>query len=402
MPTFRYKAKKGPQENISGIVEAKNEQQAVLFLEQKGLSPIIIQEAVNEKDSHLSSSLKRIRRQDIVIFTRQFANLIESGLTITEGLNVLAKQASNPALKNIILEIESRIKDGSTFSESLSYYPKQFSQFYCAIVKAGEISGALEVVLDRLADFAEHEEEVRSDILATLTYPSLIMTVASITVYVLLTFIVPKLTSMFEEMGQTLPLATRILIGISGVLGRYWWLLLSLIVIAAFMFRRISKIPEQKLLFDRIILKLPVIGDIIQKSEIAHFVRTLSLLLESGVSMLVSLGAVGDTVTNKAIKGEIDKITQDIRDGISLSSAFTKSLYFPAYVSNIIKVGEEGGTLEKSLKRIAVSYEQELNRKVRALTSLLEPIMILIMGLIVAFIVVAMLLPIFQINLIAR
>lgn len=402
MPTFRYKAKKGPQENVSGMIEAKNENQAVLLLEQRGLFPIVIQEAANEKTDLLSLSLKRVRRQDIVIFTRQFSSLIESGLTITEGLNALAKATTNPALKNIIFEIESRIKDGATLSESLSSYPKQFSQFYCAVVKAGEISGALEVVLDRLADFSEHEEDVRSDILAGLTYPGLIIAVASITVYVLLAFIVPKLTSMFEEMGQILPLPTRVLIGISGLLGKYWWMLLSLIVIGSFMFRRINKIPEQKLLFDRIILKLPVMGEVIQKSEIARFVRTLSLLLESGVSILVSLGAVGETVTNKAIKSEINKMTQDISDGISLSSAFIKSPYFPAYVSNIIKVGEEGGTLEKSLKRIAVSYEQESNRKIRALTSLLEPVMILIMGLIVAFIVVAMLLPIFQINLIAR
>lgn len=400
MPTFRFEAKKGPQENISGMIDAKSQQQAVLLLEQRGLSPIVVQETLDEKNN--LSSQRHIRRQDIVIFTRQFANLIESGLTITEGLNVLAQQTINPGLKNIILEIESRIKDGSTLSESLSNYPKQFSQFYCSVVRAGEISGTLEVVLDRLADFSEHEEEIRSDILTSLTYPSLIITVATITVYVLLTFIVPKLTSMFEEMGQVLPLPTTLLIGISTALGRYWWLLLSSIAIIAFMFRRINRIPEQKLLFDRVVLKLPLVGDIIQKSQIAHFVRTLSLLLESGVTMLVSLQAVGDTITNRAIKNEIAKITQDIRDGISLSSAFTKSSYFPAYVSNIIRVGEEGGTLEKSLKRIAVSYEQELNHKVRALTSLLEPIMILIMGLIVAFIVVAMLLPIFQINLITR
>ena len=332
---------------------------------------------------------------------RQFSNLIEAGLTISEALKILIQQTTNPALKSIINSISDQIKDGATLSEAFSRYPKQFSQFYCAVVRAGELSGALETVLSRLADFGEQEEKIRSDIIASLAYPALIASVGLLTIYALLSFVVPKITSMFEEMGQALPLATQILIGVSAVFHGYWWLMLLAGATLFFIFKRV-KSAEEKLFWDKLMLRVPVVGAIIQKSEMAHFVRTLSLLFESGVAILVALEAVSNTVMNHAIKSEIKKIAQDIKDGVSLSAAMKKSFYFPAYVANIISVGEEAGTLEKSLKRIAVSYEQEISRLMRTLTSLLEPVMILIMGLIVAFIVVSMLLPIFQINLMAR
>lgn len=401
MPKFTYQAKKGPLEKVCGTIEAKNQPQAIALLEQSGLFPIRIEEIAKDACGYRPAALKRIRQQDLTVFTRQFSNLVESGLTVTQALNVLSQQTINSSLKNIIIDIENRIKDGSTLSDSLNCYPKQFSQFYCAVVKAGEISGALEVVLNRLADFSEQEEKIRSDIISALAYPTLIVSVGLITIYVLLTFVVPKLTSMFEEMGQSLPLPTQILINISNTLQTYWWLILLSITTIFFVFKR-TKSYDERLFWDKLVLNLPLIGKTIQKSEMAHFVRTLSLLLESGVSILVSLEAVSNTIINSAIKTEILKISQDIKDGASLSSAVKKSHHFPAYVANIINVGEESGALEKSLKRIAVSYEQELGRHMRIMVSLLEPIMILIMGLLVAFIVAAMLLPIFQINLMAR
>ncbi|HAH21688.1 MAG: hypothetical protein A2Y00_06655 [Omnitrophica WOR_2 bacterium GWF2_43_52] len=401
MPKFIYEAKKGPQEKVTGMLEAKSQSQAIALIEERGLFPVSVEE-LREKSSALGSlTLKRVSVSDTTLFTRQFSNLIEAGLTISEALKILIQQTTNPALKSIINSISDQIKDGATLSEAFSRYPKQFSQFYCAVVRAGELSGALETVLSRLADFGEQEEKIRSDIIASLAYPALIASVGLLTIYALLSFVVPKITSMFEEMGQALPLATQILIGVSAVFHGYWWLMLLAGATLFFIFKRV-KSAEEKLFWDKLMLRVPVVGAIIQKSEMAHFVRTLSLLFESGVAILVALEAVSNTVMNHAIKSEIKKIAQDIKDGVSLSAAMKKSFYFPAYVANIISVGEEAGTLEKSLKRIAVSYEQEISRLMRTLTSLLEPVMILIMGLIVAFIVVSMLLPIFQINLMAR
>lgn len=401
MPKFNYQAKKGPQEKVSGIVEAKNESQAIALIEERGLFPISVQEQ-EEKTLGLSRlSFRPIRQQEIIVFTRQFSNLIEAGLTINEALKILIQQAANPSFKHLIFGIEEQIKDGSTLSEALHHYPKQFSQFYCAVVRAGELGGALDTVLNRLADFSEQGEKLRADIVASLTYPGLIASVGMVSIYALLTFVVPRISAMFEDMGQSLPLITQILIGISKIFQGYWWLFLIVLLTVFFLFKR-SKSPEEKIFWDTIFLRIPVIGNIIQKSEMMHFVRTLSLLFESGVAMLVALEAVSNTITNNAIKAEIKKITQEIKDGSSLSLAIKKSAYFPSYVANIVSVGEEAGTIEKSLKRIAVSYEQEINRLLRTLTSLLEPVMILVMGLIVVFIVAAMLLPIFQINLMAR
>lgn len=401
MPKFIYQAKKGPQEKVSGSLEAKSRSQAISLIEENGLFPISVEE-IEEKAAGIGRiALRRIRPQEVTIFTRQFSNLIEAGLTISHALKVLSQQTPNPAFKRIIAGIDAQIKDGATLSDALIGYPKQFSQFYCAVVKAGELSGALETVLNRLADFSEQEEKIRSDVLASLMYPTLIAGVGAITVYALLTFVVPKITLMFEETEQALPLATQSLIAVSKMFQAYWWLMLLIGAALIFMVKR-GRSREENLLWDQTMLQLPVIGSIIQKSEMAHFVRTLSLLFESGVAMLAALEAVGRTMTNKVIQAEIKKIAQDIQDGSSLSVAVKKSKYFPVYVVNIISVGEEAGTLEKSLKRIAVSYEQEISRLMRTLTSLLEPVMILLMGLVVAFIVVAMLLPIFQINLMAK
>lgn len=397
MPTFTYRAKKGPQEAFKGTIEAKNRVQAIAVLEQKGMFLINIEEEAPRQNT----ASKRIRRQDLSVFTSQFANLIESGLTITQALNILSQQTANPALKAVISGMEEQIKDGATLSKALSAYPRQFSQFYCSIVNAGEISGALETTLSHLADFSEQEEKIRSDVLSALTYPALILSVGIITIYILLTYAVPQLTSMFTETGETLPLATQILINISNTLKAYGWLILLAGFSAVFAFKR-ARNSKERFVLDRIFLNLPVMGKIILKSEISRFMRTLSLLLESGVTILASLDAVTNTVTNTVLKEEIQKASKGIKDGESLSSALKKSEYFPVYAVNIISVGEESGTIEKSLKRIAGSYEQELNRLIRTLTSLLEPVMILVMGLVVAFIVSAMLLPIFEINLIAK
>lgn len=401
MPKFAYQAKKGPQEKVSGTIEAKTERQAIALVEESGLFPIRIEEIKEDSPLLTASGLSRIRLMDIAVFARQFSNLIEAGLTVTQALSVLAQQTAHPGLKRIIIKMQERINDGSTLSDALQLYPRQFPQFYCAMVKAGELSGALDTVLGRLADFSEQEERIRSDVLSALTYPALILSVGAVTIYALLTFVVPKLTAMFEEMEQVMPLPTQMLIGISNIFRAYWWFALLSAAIIFFIIKR-PKSNEENLFWDALKLKLPLIGRLIQKSEMAHFVRTLSLLLESGVSMLVSLEAVGNTLTNTAIKSEVSKIAQDIKDGASLSVSLKKSSYFPVYISNIASVGEEAGTLDKSLKRIAISYEQELARVIRALTTLLEPVLILVMGLVVAFIVAAMLLPIFQINLMAR
>src|SRR3989338_11175870 len=323
MPKFTYQAKKGPQEKVSGTVEARTRLQAVSIIEERGLFPLSIEEievSASSGSGGGGSRLRRARSKDLIVFTRQFSNLIESGLTIAQALNILFKQAANPALKNIIADIGEKIKGGETLSESLGSHPREFSAYYRAVVRAGEISGSIELVLSRLADFSEQEERTRSDILSALTYPALIVSVGFITIYALLVYAVPQLTSMFEEAGEALPLPTQLLINTSGALRHYWWLLLLFIGTVFFVIKR-GKSRNEKLFWDKLLLNIPLAGKIILKSEMAHFSRMLSLLMESGVSIIVALDVVNNTVVNNVIKSEIKNIVADIKDGASLSQA---------------------------------------------------------------------------------
>ncbi|MEK6567715.1 MAG: type II secretion system F family protein, partial [Candidatus Omnitrophota bacterium] len=304
MPKFTYSAKKGPQEKVSGVIDAKGRSQAAAIIEEKGLFPISIEEINDGKSAGMGVfSVKRVRLKDLTIFTRQFSNLIESGLTIAQALNIIIKQAGNPVLKNILFDIGERIKDGSTFSDALSAHPGQFSQYYCAVIRAGEISGSLETVLTRLADFSEQEERTRSDILSALTYPALIVGVGFVTIYALLVYAVPQLTSMFEAAGEALPLPTQLLINLSSALRNYWWLLL-LFSGAVFFIIKQEKSQNEKYFWDKLLLGIPLAGKIILKSEMAHFARILSLLMESGVSIMVALDVVNNTIVNNVIKSE--------------------------------------------------------------------------------------------------
>lgn len=398
MPRFFYKAKKGPKEYITGTIEAQNQVQAITLLEQSKLFPVNISQA-NIKDT--TEEIKKVSPKEIALFTRQFANLIESGVSIIEALNILCQQSTDKRLKNIIKGVISNIKDGYTLSDAFGEYPNTFGQFYCSVVKAGEMAGSLETAFNRLAEFKEAQEQIKSDVLAALTYPALIFIVGIATIYILLTFVVPRMANIFAELNQALPFPTQLLIDISKKMLPLAGILLLLLITTIFLIKRPKK-TQDEIYLNTIKFNIPVLGKIMQKFELANFVRTLSLLLESGITMLTALTAIENTTRNVIIKKEISQIISEIKDGASLSKAIKKIKHFPPYVVSMINVGEESGSIEKSLKHIATSYEKDLSRTIRTLTSLLEPIMIIGMGLIVAFIAVALLLPVFQMNILIK
>ncbi|MDP2920770.1 MAG: type II secretion system F family protein [Candidatus Omnitrophota bacterium] len=399
MPKFIYKAKKGPDEAVEGVIEADSENVAVNKLIQSGCYPISVRE---ESVSAEKFSIYKVRSKDITYFTRHLSELLGSGLTLYNALNVIESQSESNNLKMIIGNIKSRIKEGKKFSEALKNYPAIFSELYVNLVRSGEESGSLNEVLMNIADFLDKDEDTRSKVIAALAYPGLMALVGFATIFILVTFIVPRIVNMFIDMGQTLPLVTRILVGISDFIKTYWILLAVFIAGLVFVLKTAKSNPLAKNKMDRIKLKVPVFGKLVRDTELARFSRTFSMLLKNGVPMLDALQVTSGVITNSAVKDDIDAVYKDVKAGMAISGAIRKRECFPLFVSNMAAVGEEGGFLDKALLNIARNYEIEMDRAMKIITALLEPGFILIMGLVVGFIVVAMLLPVFEISLTAR
>jgi len=406
MRKFRYKAKDSGKEMITGILEAETEQEALAKLSQMGYFPLSIEreEASSEGQTDPLSLgfFTRIRRRDITFFTRQLADLLEAGLPLMRALDVLWEQTENRRLQEVLASLASQVREGKSFSEALALYPKIFSNLYVNMVKSGEVGGMLSEVLARLADFGEKEEELRTKVRAALAYPILILFVGMATVAVLLIFVVPKLVSLFHDVGQILPLPTRILVEVSQGLVHYWWVILSMIVLNVFLLRRGRLSKGVRLAIDGVKLRLPVWGSLIKKVEIASFARSLATLLSHGVPILQAMQVVVQATENELLRGEFERIGEQLKGGTTLSQEIRRGRMFPALVTNMVAVGEEAGNLERSLFKIADTYEREADQAMKLMTSLVEPIMILVMGSIVGFIVIAMLMPIFQIDLLAR
>ena len=412
MATFNYRAKKGPKEVVTGMIEAGSEAAAIDKLEQTGYVPINVT-PVKAGDSkkitiptpESSRQLKglspagRVRSKDLTIFTEQLAGLVRSKLPLLEAIDILLEQTENRALKEIISHIQKDIKDGSALSEGLSKYPRIFSTLYVNMVRSGEAGGVLEETLARLTDFRNKEEELKAKVGSALAYPIFIIIVGVMTIFALLTFVIPRLSSLFSEMGQVLPLSTRILISISSQIKNYWYWGLTAIIAVVFILRRRGIRTNEKIMFDQLKLKLPLLRDFIKKSILARFSRTLGILLANGIPVFQALEISIPTVDNEIFKIELEKVRKDVIDGISLEQGMRRSELFPRFMTNMLAVGERGGNLQETLSEVADFYERQIDKTMKVITSLLEPLIILIVGLVVGFIVLAMLMPIFQMNI---
>ncbi|MDP8266514.1 MAG: type II secretion system F family protein [Candidatus Aceula meridiana] len=408
MAKFSFKAKKGPQEFIEDVLEAESLDRAVEKITALGYVPIDVSLYRPTKIKSFSKKkkvlffYKKVSLSELVMLTRQLYDLLDSGVPLLKALRLTLEQGTNPHLKKVLAQIYSSVQDGGLFSDALAQHRDVFSPLYVNMVKAGEISGKLDVVLERLATFLEKDSEARAKIQNSLIYPSLILGVGMLTIFVLLTFVIPRLTEMFEDLSANLPLPTVILIAVSDFLSRFWWLLAILILAAVFYFKNFASSEKGTLQVDRLKLKIPVLGNFIQCIEIARFSRTLSTLLESGVVIVSGLESVSDLLDNAVLKKEAREIARQVAAGASLSEALKASTFFPADAQNMISIGEEAGRLEASLLKLAVSYEKKSDALTKTLTSMLEPLLIVFIGLVVGFVVISMLLPIFQMNFIVQ
>jgi len=405
MARFVYKAKNGPEKIIQGVIEADNQAQAVMKLGGLGLFILSVEE---ETKAFIRSSggrlffLRRVPLRVLGNFTRQLSSLLDSGMSVLNALGILIGQEENPYFKQVITSLRDDIKDGAAFSACLLKYPKVFSNLYISMVSAGEISGSLEEVLSRLSDFMEKDEENISKIRSSMAYPALMAVVGFATVFVLLAFIAPRLTVIFLDMGQVLPFSTKLLILISSFFARFWFFIIIISGAALGFFISWSKTGKGKFKLDKIKVHAPFIKVFVRKREIARFARTLATLIENGVALIQSLSVAAGTIDNLLIKRDLEQVKKDVMQGEPLSACMKNISFLPSMAISMIAVGEESGQLERSLYKIADIYDADINRIIKAMTSLLEPGLILFMGIIVGFIVIAMLLPIFQLNLMVK
>jgi general secretion pathway protein F len=403
MSIYKYKAKKGPHKIINAVINASSRQEAIEKISEMGYLPMSIEE-VREGESAAFSSKKlnrvKLNSKQITVFTRQLAILLRSGVPILKGLLILAEQALNPDFKAILNTINAQIKDGNSFSAALAAFPNIFSALYVALVRAGEDSGTLEISLLRIAEYRQKQEQIFTSIKTALTYPILMAVVGTGTIIFMLTFVMPRLLGIFARLGQELPLPTKILISVSRFLTQGWvWLIIGLItLILVLYFKNNAPSRRRKLLISQLKLKLPIFGEVFLKAELARFSRTLELLLDSGVHVLTALERSIPIIENEIMQDELKKAYKAIEQGESFGATLDQSKVFPKFMVNLISVGEESGNLEEALKELALTYENETDEAVKVMTNLLEPMMILLMGIVVGFIIVSMLLPVFQLD----
>ncbi|MDP6491342.1 MAG: type II secretion system F family protein, partial [Kiritimatiellia bacterium] len=386
MPLFIYKAKQGPHRTEEGVVEAFSRAEAADVLNGRGLVPIHIEEKQGGGTELKRPWSRRITRRDVVVFTYQLASLIRSGVPILRALSTIREQTDHPRFRQLVGGIEGSIRDGEMLSDALQRHEAHFPELYVSMVRSGESGGVLDTVLTRLAEAMDKEEETRRRAQSAMAYPLLTLTVGILTVFILLTFFLPRVLSLFDEY-ESLPLPTRILVGISNFCETNWyWLVLGVLLLVA-LFRRMATHERGRLYVDGLKLKLPLIGKFILLTDIARFSRTLALLLQSGLSIdrVLLLGA--QTASNHVLREEIDEVRrQTVSQGIPFSEGLKRARNFPIFVSNMCAVGEEAGRLDESLDEVAVFYERQVERQSRLAISLLEPILILVVGALVGFI----------------
>lgn len=404
MAIYKYTAKKGPEELFEGRIEAQTEEEAVDKLSQMGYVPvrIIMEEQTSKPYQASAGKIKgRIRSRQITIFSRELASLLKAGIPILNALGIISEQSGSPRLKGVVDGIYDRVKQGDSFSSALRNYPNIFSSLYIAMVAAGEDSGALPAALLRIINYRAKQEAMVSRLRMALVYPALMAVVGLGTVVFMLTFVMPRLMQIFLNMGQDLPLPTQILIFLSQWL-RKWWIAISLGLIGFIVIiRQQVKTKIGKVTFSLFKLHLPIFGKLILKAELSRFCRTMELLINNGIPILRAISIAIPVLENEIIKNKLKQSYKDLEQGGSFGRSLKTSKLFPLFMTNLISVGEESGSLDDSLGEVATSYEEDTDEAMKVMSSLLEPLMILIMGSIVGFMVVAMLLPIFEINIIA-
>jgi len=408
MPVFEFTALDARGKTTTGIIDADGIQAARQKLRASGKFPVSIREAQealakkSRREFGLGSWFSRVKPADVAMITRQLATLIGAGFPLVSALDALLPQTHSHGLKRTLARVKDLVVEGNSFAHALGQFPGIFPPIYVNMVRAGETSGTLEIVLERLAEITEKQQALSNRIQAALAYPVFMLFFGAVVLFILLTYIVPTITSIFADMKQALPTPTRVLIALSSFFRDYWWTILifaAAVIIGARQFRRTEKGRRWS---DRVLLKLPMFGNLARKLAVARFSRTLGSLLENGVTMLVALDIVKNIVGNVLIADTVARAAEEVGKGKSLWLSLSEGRAFPMLSIQMTQVGEQSGELEKMLYKIADVFENEVETIIMRLTSYLEPVMILVMGGVVGFIVLSICLPIFEMNQLIR
>jgi type IV pilus assembly protein PilC len=408
MPKFAYKATNKEGKNTFGVIEADNQTLAVQDVRNLGLFPTHIREA---RRSDEKKALKAkyggginelyfggLKWKDVVVITRQLATLIDAGLPLLRSLNILTAQLKPSKMRDVLREITNDVQSGGTLSEAMAKHPKAFDRLYVNMVKAGEVGGMLETVLNRLADFMEKRMALQRRVKGAMVYPIFVILAATAIVSFLLVRVVPVFAEIFGDFGATLPAPTQILVDVSEFMKVKWWLLLLGINSVIIFIKLIRKIPLVQRLGDKVSLKLPLIGDLVTKVAVARFARTLGTLLNSGVPILQAMIITRETISNSVIQNAVDHVHDRIKEGDTIAAPLDETKVFPPMVVNMIDVGEDTGSLDAMLNKVADIYDNEVEIAIEAMLSLMEPAIILFLGGVIGFIVIALYMPIFSLG----
>lgn len=413
MAIFEYKAITKGGKTTKGVIDADSAAVARKKLRDQDLFPTNMAEvAAGKKSSALASAdqsgldetkglgfvFGRVPTRDLALMTRQFGVLLEAGMPLVEALTALLDQTPRPRLKKAIYDIRDKVKSGNSLADALARHPRIFSPLYSNMVRAGEAGGALEQVLQRLAEIEEHQAKLKSQIKSAIAYPVFMAVVAVSIVTFLMLVIVPKITTIFEKQGQELPTITRVMVGISRFVGHYWWLIIGVIALVFFLWRLWVRTDSGRMRWDRIRLKLPLYGTLQIKLISARFARTLGTMLQSGLTMMNSLDVVKTVIGNKPIEESMADVKAGVRRGRDLAQPLRDTGFFPPMLVHMIDLGQRSGQIEDMLLRVAETYDDDVRLATEAMVGLLEPIIIIVMGVFVGFLVLAILLPILSMS----
>ena len=412
MPVYQYRGYKADGASATGIVDAESPKVARLKLRKDGVFPTEMAEqegatktVIPRSSSGLSAGVARsavLTVTDVALMTRQLATLLVAGLPLVDALGVLMDQTEKKGVKGLLADVREAIRGGASYSAVLERYPRDFSSIYVHMVRAGEASGALDQILFRLAEFLEKQLALKNKVTNAILYPAIMLVVGTLVLFFLVTFVVPKITAVFAHSKQALPWPTIVLMEISQFCSDYWMVLLAGILTGIWGLRRFKKTETGRVLADRLLLQLPLIGQVARMVSISRLASTLATMLSSGVQLLEALDVSRRVMNNRVLEQAVEEARQNIREGETIAEPLKRSGQFPPLVTHMIAVGEKSGEMEEMLRRIGQIYDGEVDRVITRFTSLLEPIMIVVMGVVVLFIVVAILLPIFEMGQMVR
>lgn len=398
MAFFMYKVKTEGNETLKGKVEARNKEQAHALLRERNWFVISLTPFQDTGMSMFTSLFDRVKFNDIVNFTRQLATMITAGLPLTEALGILEQQ-SKPAMQKVVSSILKEIEGGSSLADGMAKQEGTvFSRVYIALVRAGEAAGVLDTILKRLADTLEKQREFRAKTKSALIYPGIVLSAMGVVAFIMMAFVVPKLTSMYTDFGAQLPLPTKILIGVSSIFANFWYVVIGGVILFIYMFRTWKKTPQGARAWDTLLLKIPIMGILQRQIILTEFTRTISLLLSAGISLLTALDIVADAMDNMLYREAVRFTSKDVEKGLSLADAISKYPLFPALLGQMISVGEQTGKLDEVILKISAFYEAESEHAIKNLTTAIEPLIMIILGVGVGFIMIAIIMPIYNLT----